>query len=82
MEAVYCEAVNSWVLGGNDKTQWMCCPWPYCIHMVSMKCARKNWPYVKYRTLRPKCFGKYGTQPELLCDTCPSFNACIKETIK
>lgn len=77
VEAVFCESKRSWVL-----SDWFVCPQPYCCDRVSLKCARKNWPRVIHRLIVPDCFGEIGTQPDLLCDTCPTFHECVAEAMK
>jgi len=34
------------------------------------------------RLMVPSCFGKIGTQPDLLCDNCSVFHECVGEAMK
>ena len=81
IEAVLCEVVKSWVT-----SDWFCCPHALravsCFHKNSSKCASKKWPQGKHHPIRPSCLDDYGSQPDLICDTCSWLNECIKETIK
>ena len=78
VEGVFCEAQKTWVT-----SDWFCCPDPYPYCYANRKCARKNWPgRGARRPLFPECIGKYGNQPDLICDACPWFGECVKETLR